>query len=50
MLLLPTALVLLAALPVAGIAALLVLVLRAPSTEPDSAHPHALQRTDVYST
>jgi hypothetical protein len=50
LLLLPTALLLLAALPVAGVAALLVLAWRAPVAEPDSAHPHAMPRTGMFPT
>jgi hypothetical protein len=50
LLLLPTALLLLAVLPVAGLASLLVLLWRAPVVEPDSAHPHAMPGTGMYAS
>jgi hypothetical protein len=49
-LLLPTTLVLLAVLPVAVVAALLMLLWRAPVAEPDTAHLHAMPPHGHYST
>jgi hypothetical protein len=51
LLLTPVGLLLLAVLPIAGVAALLVLVRVAPTTAPTDAHPHArVPHRGIYST